>query len=285
MNCSGNTLPYLLRLLDDDQPDVRREVTAQLSTYGGDLSDQIAGLGIELPPADRDLLSEILRPARRDSLRETWFTPSRSLTTPDGDWEGFESFLRMLSDYLHDGIFLRPSLSDALDELAEESSALDLNDPIPLAQWLFDSERLAPNRLDYYNPKNSDLAEVLETGLGNPLSLCLVLILVAQRRDIPIFGCNYPGHFLCWTDTSSGPLVIDPYNCARTLPVKQILSNNPGLSENSKKALSAPCSQLDILQRMLSNLSHAYTKLESPDDIALMRELLDSVEDVQFSIA
>ncbi|MGJ8725626.1 MAG: transglutaminase-like domain-containing protein [Roseibacillus sp.] len=284
MSKETTTLPYLLRLLDDEQPDVRRVITAQLANFGGDLSDQVAGLGIDLSDRDREVLSTLLQPARRDSLRQAWFTPSRSLLEPDSDWDLFEAFLRMISDFLHDGVSLRPSMTDLLDELADESAELGLDDPIPLASWLFDGERLTANKRDYYNPRNSDLAHVLESGIGNPLSLSLILTLVAQRRKIPIYGCNYPGHFLCWTDTSSGPLVIDPYNKARTLAVKQIIANNPGISTTSRDALTHPARQIDMLRRVLSNLAHAYTKSESTEDLMLVKELTESLDELDLAV-
>lgn len=274
------TLPYLLRLLDDEQPDVRQVVSEKLSQFGGDLSDQVAGLGIDLSPKDRQVLSQLLQPARRKTLRDSWFVPAKALLEADGDWDLFEAFLRMISDYLHDGVSLRPSLSDSLDDLADESAELGLNDPIPLASWLFDEQRFTSNREDYYNPRNSDLEEVLEQGKGNPLSLSLILILVAQRRKIPIYGCNYPGHFLCWTDTSSGPLVIDPYNKARTLAVKQILANNPGLSLTSRETLVAPARQIDMLRRLLSNLAHTFNQIDATEDLLLIQELTESLDEL-----
>ncbi len=283
MSEATTTLPFLLRLLDDEQPDVREVISAELATLGGDLSDQVAGLGIDLSDRDREVLSELLQPARREALREAWFTPSRSLLEPDGDWDLFEAFLRMISDFLHDGVSLRPSMSDLLDDLADESAELGLDDPIPLASWLFDGNRLTANKRDYYNPRNSDLAHVLESGIGNPLSLSLILTLVAQRRKIAIYGCNYPGHFLCWTDTSSGPLVIDPYNKARTLAVKQIIANNPGISTTSRDALNAPARQVDMLRRVLSNLAHAYTKNDSTEDLLLVKELGETLDELDLA--
>lgn len=284
MSDHTTTLPFLLRLLDDEQPGVRQVVCKQLANFGGDLSDQVAGLGIDLSAKDREVLSELLQPARRETLRQAWFTPSRALLEPDGDWDLFEAFLRMISDFLHDGVSLRPSMSDLLDELADESAELGLDDPIPLASWMFDGERLTANKRDYYNPRNSDLAQVVETGIGNPLSLSLILTLVAQRRKIPVFGCNYPGHFLCWTDTSSGPLVIDPYNKARTLAVKQIIANNPGISTTSRDALTAPARQIDMLRRVLSNLAHAYNKNEATEDLLLVKELSESLDELDLSL-
>ena len=57
MSEETTTLPFLLRLLDDEQPDVRKVISAQLANLGGDLSDQVAGLGIDLSDKDRTVLS------------------------------------------------------------------------------------------------------------------------------------------------------------------------------------------------------------------------------------
>jgi len=276
-------LPHLLRLLDDEQPEVRNVVHSQLANYDGDLSNEVAGLGIDLSEKDRSVLSRLLMSGRRRSLRAQWFAPPAALCSPDGDWDLFEAFLRMLSDYLHDGVSLRPSLSDLLDELADESAERHIDDPIPLANWLFDNNKFKANRDDYYNPSNSDLAEVIMRGEGIPLSLSLVFILVAQRRQIPVFGCNYPGHFLCWTDTSSGPLVIDPYNQARTLAVKNVLATNANISSSKLNALQSPARQIDMLRRIIANLNHAFVKQNAPDDAALMDELSESLDEVELA--
>lgn len=272
-------LPFLLKLLDDEQPEVRQIVSTHFSQFGGDLSDSVASSGILLSAESRTILSDLLLPARREALRRDWFTPSRELAEPDGDWELFEAFLRMISDYLHDGVSLRPSLSDLLDDLAEESADHELDCPVRLADWLFKGRLLGPNKRDYYNPKNSDLAHVLITGQGNPLSLSIILILVAQRRSFPVYGCNYPGHFLCWTDTFEGPLIIDPYNKGRTLTAKKILASNPGLPQLSRSALDSPASQIDMLRRLLSNLGHAFDKNDSTEDTALIKELSASLNE------
>ena len=281
-NQSGaEALPFLLRLLDDEQPEVRKGVHTRLASFGGDLSDSVAASGVVLTDANREILSALLQPARREAIRREWFTPSRELATPDGDWELFEAFLRMISDYLHDGVTLRPSLSDLLDDLAAESADRGLNSPTLLASWLFQARHLGPNKGDYYNAKNSDLAHVISAGSGNPISLSLILILVAQRRNIPIYGCNYPGHFLCWTDTFQGPLTIDPYNRARTLPVAKILSGNPGLSAANRATLNAPASQIVMLRRVLSNMGHAFDKINSTADSELVKELSESLNECE----
>ncbi|MEJ7667011.1 MAG: transglutaminase family protein [Hymenobacter sp.] len=40
------------------------------------------------------------------------------------------------------------------------------------------------------------LQRVMETKRGNPLSLCVIYLLVAQRLDLPVFGVNLPNLFV-----------------------------------------------------------------------------------------
>src|SRR3712207_7028807 len=41
---------------------------------------------------------------------------------------------------------------------------------------------------NFHSPANSMLQRVLETRRGNPLTLCVIYLLVAQRLNLPIYG-------------------------------------------------------------------------------------------------
>ncbi len=111
-------LKALVRLLDDETPAVRERIAARLLETTGDLSEALAEIGWGGSAYEQDLLSGILHPARRETLRREWCVPSGGL---GDDWETLEHLLRLLSDFLHDGVNLRQSLPDALDLLAEEA--------------------------------------------------------------------------------------------------------------------------------------------------------------------
>ncbi|MBC7979315.1 MAG: hypothetical protein H7Y36_01985, partial [Armatimonadetes bacterium] len=68
-------LAALLRLLDDETPEVRFVVTERLSEYGGDLSEFLPDVDRTLSGSEKAILTEILRPARRETLRSEWLTP------------------------------------------------------------------------------------------------------------------------------------------------------------------------------------------------------------------
>src|SRR5215470_2296053 len=49
---------------------------------------------------------------------------------------------------------------------------------------------------DYYDPRNSFLNEVLDRGVGIPITLSVVYLEVARRLGAPLTGVNTPAHFL-----------------------------------------------------------------------------------------
>ncbi|MBQ5689643.1 MAG: transglutaminase family protein [Bacteroidales bacterium] len=55
----------------------------------------------------------------------------------------------------------------------------------------FRGENFAINNVDYYF-----INTLLETHIGNPLSLGMLYCIIAERLDIPIYGIDIPNHFL-----------------------------------------------------------------------------------------
>ncbi len=133
-----------------------------------------------------------------------------------GRWEGFENFLRQVSDFLHDGITLRPSMSDALDALAGEITA-ELVSPSEddVRRWLFVDGRFrgVPKKADA--SRYFDLCRVIESRRGNPTSLACMFMLLGRRLDLRVHGCNYPGHFLARIPIGGEPHLVDCFHRGR----------------------------------------------------------------------
>lgn len=263
----------LLKLLDDENEVVQLGVQAALLNYQGDASDDLAALGIHLKTKEANLLSTSLHPGRQKALRDQWAMPANDLSHPDSDYELLESLLRLLSDFLHDGVTLRPSLSDELDILAREAQP-EVATPLELSAWLFKSGRYNGNRIAPFDPRNSDLAWCLEEDQSNPLGLSLIYLLVAHRLGLQVYGINYPGHFLSLIDTPEGTTLIDAYHQGRPILVSKLLADHPELSDQAKKSISQPCTLAAILLRVLANLNLAFSKANRPDDAALVQDLM-----------
>ena len=270
-------LAALLRLLDDETPEVRSVVTGRLAEVGGDISEILPDMAQGLNDPEKRILTGLLMPARRRILREEWLTPGFGCAALGGDWELFESQLRLLSDFLHDGISLRQPLSDALDLLAEEAQENGVADPNGLRVFLFEQGRLSANRKDYYDPRNSDFAWSVAEGVSNPIGLGVLYMLMGQRLGFEIEGIPFPGHFLCRIREDGYPLIVDCFDGGRIHSQKVLTDPGNDLSPEQRRALQESASLGTILMRILNNLIDAFQRLDRAEDAALIKEMRDSM--------
>lgn len=275
-------LAALLRLLDDETPEVRAVVTGRLAEVGGDISEILPEMVSGLNDPEKRILTGLLLPAHRRILREEWLTPGFGSSALGGDWEFFESQLRLLSDFLHDGISLRQPLSDALDLLAEEAQEFGVSGSNELRVFLFKQERLKANKKDYHDPRNSDLAWCVAEAVSNPIGLSLIYMLVGQRLGFEIEGIPFPGHFLCRIQEDGYPLVVDCFDGGR-IHLEDVLTDpSNDLSREQRHALQNSASLGMILIRMLNNLIDAFQRLHRNEDVELITEMRDFMANKSF---
>jgi hypothetical protein len=269
-------LPYMLQLLDDDEPAIQDALRHEFSETSGDLSNEIAALAIDLNSTDRKRLSKMLLPGRRETLLHEWQVPQTGAAALDDDWDTFEDMLRLISDFLHDGVTLRPALPDMLDMLAEEATEAKVHfSENRLRKWMFESGRFTGNKDDYYTPQNSDLAWCAEAGLGNPISLALLYMLVGRRLNLEISGCNYPGHFLARIHLDGKSMLVDCFHKGRLISVEEILRENKNISDYAKQAILTTAPLGHILMRILRNLEHSFNKLKREEDAKIFRMIFE----------
>lgn len=142
---------------------------------------------------------------------------------------------------------------------------------------LFDSFKLKGNNKNYHAPQNSYINDVLNTKRGNPLSLSLIYIIVAQKCDLPISGINLPMHFLvAYIDDENlltGDPVkfyINPFSRGTVLSRGDIERFLHKKKMNLKTTFFTPCANVIAIKRTLVNLLNAYTiqgNSEKVDDI------------------
>lgn len=155
-----------------------------------------------------------------------------------------------------------------VDELAHrvEACVTDLDDAAQtiaaLNHVLFQEAGLRGNREDYFDPRNSFLNDVLDRGLGIPITLALVYMEVGRRLGFPLFGVGMPGHFLLkhydidgretLIDCFNGGDTLTPQDCQRRLD--EIYSGQMTLRPEFLFAVS----RRQILTRILNNLKAGY---------------------------
>src|SRR4029078_13632159 len=78
---------------------------------------------------------------------------------------------------------------------------------------LFVEEQFRGNREEYDDPRNSYLNEVLDRGLGIPITLSLVYQAVAERLGLAMAGVILPLHFMLRVDAAGQPWFLQPFHC------------------------------------------------------------------------
>ncbi|MDP1725160.1 MAG: transglutaminase-like domain-containing protein [Bacteroidota bacterium] len=135
---------------------------------------------------------------------------------------------------------------------------------------------------NYHDPKNSFINDVLESKKGNPILLAIIYILVAQKLNIPIYGVNLPQHFVLAYLEEFGKsdskmkyneidkllnrnekvlFYINAFNQGAIfskLNLEQFLTQ---IHIEPKQDFLKPCTNLEIVKRVLRNLASAYEKL------------------------
>jgi regulator of sirC expression with transglutaminase-like and TPR domain len=131
-----------------------------------------------------------------------------------------------------------------------------------LAEVLAGRHKLRGNDADYGNPKNSYLQCVLDTGLGIPISLCVVALLVARRLELPVSGIGAPGHFLgFYGDAELGlGTYFDGFHGFRRMTFSQVTSLIGRFVEQIHPSMLKPVEEREILARWLNNLIAAWSE-------------------------
>lgn len=130
------------------------------------------------------------------------------------------------------------------------------------------------NRKNYNAPHNNFINSVLESKKGNPISLGIIYSIVAQKLDLPVFGVNLPKNFiLAYMDKDpSGPdpnlksesdvlFYINPFRKGTVLNRTEIEQFITNLDITPEPAFFRPCSNIQIIERLILNLVSAYEKL------------------------
>jgi len=137
---------------------------------------------------------------------------------------------------------------------------------------LFEVHKFGGNSEDFHAPQNLYLNTLLETHKGNPLSLGMLYIIIAQQLDIPVYGVNLPDHFvLAYTneldeesleflDKNEVLFYINPFSKGAVFSRKEVELFITQLKIEPKEFFFQPCKNVDIIRRLINNLIYSYEK-------------------------
>lgn len=188
---------------------------------------------------------------------------------PDGDIPLIEAAL-LVASHRYPDLDVRYYL-DVIDgfgaaiaaQVDDDSAAAEK--VVALNHYLFDELGFAPNALDYFDPRNSFLNEVIERRTGIPITLSLVYMAVGNHLGLALNGVCYPGHFLVKCELADGIIVLDPFCRGQSLDIvdlQRLLRETQGgeVSRAIVAAFLVAASKREILLRMLRNIKMIYMR-------------------------
>jgi len=265
-------LQALIQLLDDPNQEVNQTVTQNLLDQGTGILPDLEAAWEDSMDSDYqekliNLIQEIQVKSTNDMLK-SWISAGSSDLLQG-------AFL--IARYQYPDLQLQ-DIEQPLDKIIRDVW-LELNDNLTalekiriLNHILFEVNGFKKNTKNFYSPQNSFINQVLETRKGNPISLAVVYSIIAQKLGLPVFGVNLPKNFiLAYKDelirgdnfdevTEDILFYINPYNKGAVLGRREIDHFLKQQDIESQSSHYLPCSNKDIIIRILHNLMNAYHK-------------------------
>ena len=160
-----------------------------------------------------------------------------------------------------------------LDELAGSITNPTLDG---VCDVIFGELGFAGNAAAYYEPANSHLDQVVQRRKGIPITLAVVLIEVARRAGVPLFGVGMPGHFLVG-DRVDGQLFVDPFRSGTRLTPGEcahIFTTMQGSAAEFRPEFLLETPRSEILMRIINNLRIIYQQAGQTKQLVRVLELM-----------
>ncbi len=144
----------------------------------------------------------------------------------------------------------------------------------------FNKLKFGANTKNFHSPGNSMINVVLETRKGNPITLCVLYMLVAQKLKLPVHGVNLPNLFvLTYKDNVNTQFYINAFNKGLIFSRQDIENYINELHLAPQSSFFEPCSNLEIIRRVFRNLIMSFDKMGEHAKAEEVKELLLLIAD------
>lgn len=276
---TNNELKALVSLLDDDDVEVVQHVEDRIMSLGTYI---IPYLEFEwensFNPTVQKRIEELVHSLQFELLKEKLYAWKIS-----GEQDLLEG-MWLINTYQYPDLEFE-QLTKELEQIYYEAWLEFKSDIHPMDQVkilnsvLFNKLHFGANTKNFHSPGNSMLNVVLQTKKGNPISLCIIYMLVARKLKLPVYGVNLPNLFVMVYKHEEGQFYINAFNRGLVFSKKEIDEYIGNLKLPHNDIYYEPCSNLDIVQRVLRNLAHSHEKLghtEKVEEIKQLSKILES---------
>lgn len=265
----------LIKLLADDDPAIYHAIRDKILSYGESARDWLRPHTLSTDPLLRRRAQEIIRHFDRQAADNRFV----AFCLKHGEDCDLEQGAWLLAQTQYPEINTE-AYSALLDNFAGElrqrvePTAHARHIVHTMVEYVCGELGFTGNEQNFYDPENSYLNRVLDRRTGNPISLCIVYLLLARRLRLPMVGIGFPGHFLCRHQSSLNEIYIDAFNRGKLLTkadcMHHLLRGNFDLHEH----YLAPVSARRILARSCGNLHQVYARLGHKDETTRFQRYL-----------
>lgn len=277
---NDSEIKALISLLDDEDREVVDHVEGRIRQLGGQLipfleTEWEGSFSPNLQKRLEELIHDLQYQSVLDRIRD--WKNGGGMDLLEGLW--------IVSTYQY------PDLS--LDKLREDLEQLyykvwldigaDMH-PVDQVKALnnafFNTLGFAPNSKHFHSPANSMINQVLESRRGNPISLCIIYMLIARKIGMPIYGVNLPNLFvLTYKQPNGVQFYVNVFTRGLVFSKNDIDHYIGQLNLKQNDIFYQPCSNIDIIRRTLRNLMLAFEKKGDTDRVKEVEAILDAVQD------
>jgi regulator of sirC expression with transglutaminase-like and TPR domain len=145
-----------------------------------------------------------------------------------------------------------------------------------LAEELGGRQGFVGDAATYHDPDNGLLHRVLERKRGLPISLAIVYVAVARRLGIRAYAITLPGHVVAAVANADRPVVLDPFHGGVRLDeaaLAERVTTATGGRLDFRRAMLRPASTVELVRRLLNNLTRDLASADRPADALWTVEL------------
>jgi regulator of sirC expression with transglutaminase-like and TPR domain len=251
----------LISLLDDSDRQVADHVEGKIRSLGTKVIPYLekeweSTLNPDLQSRIENLIHDLQLVLLKERLMEWYHSPDRDLLTgmwivasiqyPDLDLQKIRQDLEQI-------------YYDVWITFTDEMTAMERIKA--LNSVLFSKHRFGANTRNFHSPGNSMINVVLESKKGNPITLCVIYMLVARKLKLPVYGVNLPNMFMLLHRDDTHDFYINAFNRGLIFTRKDLENYVHEIQLTPQSSFFEPCSNEDIIRRSLRNLVMAFDKI------------------------
>lgn len=275
----------LIKLLDDPDKEIAQHVEDKLMSYGNEVIDYLEN-------AWEQSFDAVLQERIENLVHRIQFTGVKQelrLWYQGGAFDLLQGVIA-INRYQYPDIDPQ-KIVNQIEDIKREIWLQMLYDMSPVEKVklinhvFYNIYGFSGNTTNHQDPQNSYISQVLESKKGNQISLAVIYTVIAQKLDIPVYGVNLPQHFILayvdeareYTPEEKVLFYINAFNKGFIFGKRDVDSFLKQLSLSPEKQFYEPCSNIDIIKRILRNLTSAYLKLGQEEKVKEIGELLEVV--------